>query len=75
MARNNRNKGALTLRGGKLDRDHPQVLAPYKHKSPQIPLNLSIKMNILPSGDRVQHSVSPTDSEHLEVNTQDQLQV
>ena len=61
MTQKNRIKGTRTLRSGKLDRDHPQVLAPYKHRSPQNSLNLSNMMNILPSGDRVQRSVSHKD--------------
>ena len=69
------NKSGLTLRDSNLDGDHPQVLNPYRHMSPQIPLNLSKIMNMLLSGVRVCHSLSQTDRGHQGVTTQDQLQV
>ena len=53
------NKSGLTLRDSNLDGDHPQVLNPYRHMSPQILLNLIEIMNILLSGVKMRHSVSP----------------
>ena len=50
------NKSGLTLRDINLNGDHPQVLNPYRHMSPQI---LSEIMNMLLSGIRMRHSVSP----------------